>query len=44
MLPVRERYWTTPRLTLNRLELTPARANTKSRYKKIVARQRDIAA
>jgi len=30
--------------TLNRLELTPARANTKSRYKKIVARQRDIAA
>lgn len=30
--------------TLNRLELTPARANEKSRYKKIVARQRDIAA
>jgi hypothetical protein len=29
--------------TLNRLELTPARANAKSRYKKIVARQRDIA-
>src|SRR5689334_7777692 len=26
--------------TLNRLELTPARASTKSRYKKIVARQR----
>ncbi len=30
--------------TLNRLELTPARANEKSRYKKIVARQKDIAA
>jgi hypothetical protein len=30
--------------TLNRLELTPARANEKSRYKKIVARQRDIPA
>ena len=30
--------------TLNRLELTPARANEKSRYKKVVARQRDIAA
>jgi len=30
--------------TLNRLELTPARANAKSRYKKIVARQPDIAA
>ena len=29
--------------TLNRLELTPARANEKSRYKKIVARQRDLA-
>ena len=30
--------------TLNRLELTPARANEKSRYKKIVARQKDLAA
>lgn len=30
--------------TLNRLELTPARASVKSRYKKIVARQGDIAA
>ena len=30
--------------TLNRLELTPARANEQSRYKKIVARQRDLAA
>ena len=30
------------RNTLNRLELTPARANRKSRYKKIVARTRDI--
>ena len=30
--------------TLNRLELTPARANAKSRYKKIVARQQKIAA
>jgi hypothetical protein len=29
--------------TLNRLELTPPRASVKSRYKKIVARQRDIA-
>jgi hypothetical protein len=29
--------------TLNRLELTPARANAKSRYKKIVARQAEIA-
>jgi hypothetical protein len=29
--------------TLNRLELTPARATAKSRYKKIVARQRDLA-
>lgn len=28
--------------TLNRLELTPAGANQKSRYKKIVARHRDI--
>ena len=28
--------------TLNRLELTPAGANTTSRYKKIVARHRDI--
>lgn len=28
--------------TLNRLELTPAGANRKSRYKKIVARHRDI--
>jgi len=28
--------------TLNRLELTPVRADTKSRYKKIVARHRDI--
>lgn len=28
--------------TLNRLELTPVRANAKSRYKKIVARHRDI--
>lgn len=30
--------------TLNRLELTPARATAKSRYKKIVARQQKIAA
>jgi hypothetical protein len=30
------------RNTLNRLELTPARAHRKSRYKKIVARMRDI--
>jgi hypothetical protein len=30
--------------TLNRLELTPASATTKSRYKKIVARQQKIAA
>ena len=30
--------------TLNRLELTPARASIKSRYKKIVARQNAIAA
>lgn len=30
--------------TLNRLELTPARANAKSRYKKIVARQHALAA
>jgi hypothetical protein len=30
--------------TLNRLELTPARADAKSRYKKIVARPREIAA
>lgn len=30
--------------TLNRLELTPARANEQSRYTKVVARQRDIAA
>jgi len=30
--------------TLNRLELTPAKANAKSRYKKIVARQEKIAA
>jgi hypothetical protein len=30
--------------TLNRLELTPARASVKSRYKKIVARQSDLAA
>ena len=30
--------------TLNRLELTPARASLKSRYKKIVARQDDLAA
>jgi Transposase DDE domain group 1 len=29
--------------TLNRLELTPARATTKSRYKKIVARQHHVA-
>jgi hypothetical protein len=29
--------------TLNRLELTPARATAKSRYKKIVARQQQIA-
>jgi len=29
--------------TLNRLELTPARATAKSRYKKIVARQHDLA-
>jgi hypothetical protein len=29
--------------TLNRLELTPARATAKSRYKKIVARQPDLA-
>src|SRR4030042_1398804 len=28
--------------TLNRLELTPTGADTKSRYKKIVARHRDI--
>jgi hypothetical protein len=30
--------------TLNRLELTPARASRRSRYKKIVARQGDLAA
>jgi hypothetical protein len=30
--------------TLNRLELTPARASERSRYKKIVARQKDMAA
>jgi Transposase DDE domain group 1 len=30
--------------TLNRLELTPARASVQSRYKKIVARQNDLAA
>ena len=30
--------------TLNRLELTPARASVKSRYKKIVARQDKLAA
>lgn len=30
--------------TLNRLELTPVRATTASRYKKIVARHRDLAA
>jgi hypothetical protein len=29
--------------TLNRLELTPARASVKSRYKKIVSRQHDLA-
>ena len=29
--------------TLNRLELTPAKANAKSRYKKIVARQQKLA-
>jgi hypothetical protein len=29
--------------TLNRLELTPAKANAKSRYKKIVAKQDQLA-